>query len=277
MGRSALFFFTACAASIWLSPARALESPWIIGAQADTRLLADHGRNAPARAGVEIKLKPGWKTYWRYPGDAGVPPRFDWSGSENLAAADVKWPAPERFVDESGAKSIGYRGHIVFPILVRPADPARPVRLKLKFDFAVCDKLCVPADADLALEIPAGAGAPLDLLDQAERRVPRRVAVGENIAGLAVSRVSLERGAKPRVFVDGSAAESSADLFAEGPTPDWALPVPTPIAGAPSGQQRFAFELDGMPPGATEEDAVLRLTAIAENQAIEVTTVADGK
>ena len=88
MNRSALFFFVTLAAGAGLSPARALESPWVTGAQADTRLLADHAANAPVRAGVEIKLKAGWKTYWRYPGDAGVPPRFDWSGSENLAADD---------------------------------------------------------------------------------------------------------------------------------------------------------------------------------------------
>src|SRR4029077_19572234 len=168
----------------WLTPAHALETPWVMGAQMDTRLLADHGVNAPVRAGVEIKLKAGWKTYWRYPGDAGVPPRFDWSGSENVAAVEVKWPAPERFVDESGAKSIGYYGDIVFPLVVRPADPARPVRLKLKLDFAVCDKLCVPADAELLLPMPAGERADIGLLVATAEREPPRVPLGENTNGL---------------------------------------------------------------------------------------------
>jgi DsbC/DsbD-like thiol-disulfide interchange protein len=232
-------------------------------------LLADHGANAPVRAGVEIKLKAGWKTYWRYPGDAGVPPRFDWSGSVNLAAVDVKWPAPERFVDESGSQSIGYHGDIVFPLIVRPADPARPVRLKLKLDFAVCQKLCVPADAELALEIPAGESAPLDLLDQAERRVPRRASLGENAGGLAITGVKLERGAMPRVLVEGSAPAGSFDLFAEGPDDHWALPLPEKIEPK-DGKLRFKLVIDGAPPGGPPIPQKLVLTLVADDKAIEV-------
>jgi DsbC/DsbD-like thiol-disulfide interchange protein len=269
MNRSALFFFVAFAAGAWLTPARALESPWVTGEQADARLLADHGANAPIRAGVEIKLKAGWKTYWRYPGDAGVPPRFDWTGSENLAAVDVKWPAPERFVDESGSKSIGYHGDIVFPFIVRPVDPARPVSLKLKLDFAVCKKLCVPADAELVLEIPAGERAPLGLLDQAERRVPRRASLGENAGGLAVTRVSLERDATPHVLIEGSAPEGSPDLFAEGPDDRWALPLPEKIESK-DGKFRFQLVIDGTPPGGPPIPSKLILTLVAGDKAIEV-------
>jgi DsbC/DsbD-like thiol-disulfide interchange protein len=269
MKRFALFFFVALAASAWLTSARALESPWVTGAEADARLLADHGANAPIRAGVEIRLKTGWKTYWRYPGDAGAPPRFDWSGSENLAAVLVKWPAPERFVDESGSQSIGYHGDIVFPLIVRPADPARPVRLKLKLDFAVCQKLCVPADAELALEIPAGESAPLDLLDQAERRVPWRASLGENIEGLAITGVKLERGAMLRVLVEGSAPAGSFDLFAEGPDDRWALPLPEKIESK-DGKLRFKLVIDGAPPGGPPIPQELVLTLVAGDKAIEV-------
>jgi DsbC/DsbD-like thiol-disulfide interchange protein len=269
MNRSALFFCVALAAIAWLTPARAFESPWVAGTQVDARLLADHGTNAPVRAGVEIKLKAGWKTYWRYPGDAGVPPRFDWSGSENLAAVDVQWPAPVRFVDESGSKSIGYHGDIVFPLVVRPADPARPVRLKLKLDFAVCEKLCVPADAEMALEIPAGENAPLALLDQAERRVPRRTSPGENAEGLAITRVSLERNATPHVLIEGSAPDGALDLFAEGPDDRWALPLPEKIESK-DGKFRFQLAIDGAPPGGPPIPAKLILTLIAGDTAIEV-------
>jgi DsbC/DsbD-like thiol-disulfide interchange protein len=274
MNRSALFFFPAIAVGCWLTPAHALESPWVTGTQVDARLLADRGANAPVRAGVEIKLKTGWKTYWRYPGDAGVPPRFDWSGSENLAAIEVKWPAPERFVDESGAKSIGYHGDIVFPLRVRPADPARPVRLKLKLDFAVCEKLCVPADAELMLEIPVGESAPLGLLDQAERRVPRRASLGENAGGLAITRVSLERGASPHVQIEGSAPGGSFELFAEGPDDRWALPLPEEIESK-DGKLRFQLTIDGAPPGGPPIPSKLILTLIAGDKAIEVETPLD--
>jgi DsbC/DsbD-like thiol-disulfide interchange protein len=269
MIRSALFLFIALAVGCWLSPAHALESPWVLGAEADARLLADHAANAPPRAGVEIRLKAGWKTYWRYPGDAGVPPRFDWSGSENVAAIEVKWPAPERFVDESGAKSIGYYGDIVFPLVVRPADPARPVRLKLKLDFAVCDKLCVPADAELLLEIPAGESASLGLLDRAAERVPPHVSLGENANGLSITRVSLERGATPRALVEGTAPAGTFDLFAEGPNDRWALPLPEKIESK-DGKLRFRLPIDGAPLGGPPIPSKLILTLIAGDKAIEV-------
>jgi DsbC/DsbD-like thiol-disulfide interchange protein len=269
MGRSALFLFIVLATGAWLSPARALESPWVMGAQADARLLADHAANAPLRAGVEIRLKAGWKTYWRYPGDAGVPPRFDWSGSENLAAVEVKWPAPERFVDESGAKSIGYHGDIVFPLGVRPTDPARPVRLKLKLDFAVCEKLCVPAEAELLLEIPAGESASLGLLDRFAQRVPPRVSLGENTNGISITRVSLERGATPRALVEGTAPAGSFDLFAEGPDDRWALPLPEQIESK-GGKLRFRLLIDGAPSGGPPIPPKLILTLIAGDKAIEV-------
>jgi DsbC/DsbD-like thiol-disulfide interchange protein len=268
MGRSALFFFAAFAVSA-VAPAHAVESPWVAGAQADARLLADHAANAPIRAGVDIKLRPGWKTYWRYPGDAGVPPRFDWSGSENLAEAAVKWPAPERFVDESGSQSIGYHGEIVFPVIVRPVDAARPVRLKLKLDFAVCEKLCVPAEADLALDIPAGHDTPLDLIDRAERRVPRRAALGENVGGLAVTGAKLEGGATPRALVEASAPAGAIDLFAEGPDDRWALPLPEKVESN-DGRRRFRLAIDGAPPNGPSVPAKLVLTLVAEGAAIEV-------
>jgi DsbC/DsbD-like thiol-disulfide interchange protein len=274
MRHAALFLLGLGALAAPLAPARALESPWLRGDQADARLVADHAANAPIRAGVEIQLKPGWKTYWRYPGDAGVPPRFDWSGSENLAEARVRWPAPQRFVDESGAQSIGYHGGIVFPIAVRPKDPAQPVRLKLKLDFAVCEKLCIPAEAELTLAIPAGASASLDLIDRAEQRIPRRLALGETAAGLTISRVHLERGATPHALIEGSASAGSLDLFAEGPDDRWSLPLPEKIESK-DGKLRFRLTIDGAPPGGSPLPPKLVLTLVGKDAAIEVETPLD--
>ena len=90
------------------APARAADaSPWAEDTRSAVRLIAGANKNgeAPLRAGIEIKLQPGWKTYWRYPGDSGVPPRFDFSGSENLKAAKVLYPAPHLFTDEAGNRS----------------------------------------------------------------------------------------------------------------------------------------------------------------------------
>src|SRR3981081_2121280 len=86
--------------------------------RAAIRLIAGSQRKAADatvyRAGVEIRLADGWKTYWRYPGDSGVPPRFDFTRSRNVKSVTVRWPAPQRLTDESGT-SIGYKHEGVFP------------------------------------------------------------------------------------------------------------------------------------------------------------------
>ena len=100
--------------------------------------------------------------------------------------------------------------------------------------------------------------------------MPRRGAVGDQVVP-AIRSVMREAGTgKPRFVVD-VAVQPGADvaLFVEGPTPEWALPLPQPVAGASEGLQRFAFELDGLPPGGSAAGAVLRLTAVSGEQAVE--------
>jgi DsbC/DsbD-like thiol-disulfide interchange protein len=123
-------------------------SPWASDLHSQVRLIA--GTNAPQhptlRAGLDIKLAPGWKTYWRYPGDSGMPPRFNFAGSRNVKDVQILWPAPERMAD-GGGQSIGYHDRVIMPLRVTPIDPAQPVLLSLKLDYAVCEKLCLPVQA----------------------------------------------------------------------------------------------------------------------------------
>jgi DsbC/DsbD-like thiol-disulfide interchange protein len=227
------------------------------------------------RAGVEIRLKVGWHTYWRYPGDAGVPPKFDFSGSQNVKQVHVLWPAPQR-LREGGGTSIGYARDLILPLHVVPQDSAKPVTLRLKLDYAVCEKLCVPAEAKAELPLRSASSAQDVALAAAEAQVPRQHALGE---GRTIAIRSVRRqtdAARPRVLVDVAApAGVPVDLFAEGPTPQWALPVPVALDGAPEGLRRFAFDLDGAPAGASYEGALITLTAVGQQDAIEVATRLD--
>lgn len=239
------------------------------------RLIAGARSGDAMRAGIEIKLAPGWKTYWRYPGDSGVPPRFDFAGSQNVKSVAIAWPAPHRFSDESGI-TIGYKDEVIFPLRIVPQDPAKPVVLRVKADYAICEKLCIPAEGRAELPLD-GRRSSLDaVLAAAEDLVPRRAKLGDS-APLAVRAVRREAsGEHPRVVVDvASPGQGPIDLFAEGPTPEWALPVPETVAGAPPGLQRFAFVLDGLPPGASADGALLTLTLVTGAGAIEVSTHLD--
>ena len=227
-----------------------------------------------ARAGVEIRLDPGWKTYWRYPGDSGVPPTLDFTGSKNIKSVTTLWPAPERFADGAGGYSIGYRGDVVLPLRIVPSDASKPSSLRLKLGYAVCGKLCVPAQADLDLTLSGKAGAEEPTLAAAEARVPRRVALGAS-ATFGITSVHHEtEGKNGRVVVVVAAPENvPVDLFVEGPTPEWALPLPQPAnstRGSAPGTRLFTFDLDGLPPGAHAEGALLTFTAVSPGDAIEV-------
>jgi DsbC/DsbD-like thiol-disulfide interchange protein len=215
-------------------------------------------------AGVELKLGPGWHTYWRYPGDAGVPPRFDFSGSQNVAAVTVRYPAPQAIVDETGT-ALGYERHVVFPLQITPKKPGHPVKLHLILDYAICEKLCVPAKGEATLSLAAGQSSQAKLLAAAEARVPKLT--DASTLGLVARRG--KSGAD--VLVDIAAAnDTPVQLFVEGPTAEWALPVPKPVGGAPAGKQRFSFTLDGLPPGVKPQAPVdLTFTAVEGDRAYQ--------
>jgi DsbC/DsbD-like thiol-disulfide interchange protein len=261
------------------APARAQDaSDWDGQAHTAARLIAGSKiKTADSeflRAGVEIKLDPGWKTYWRDPGDSGVPPTLDFSGSNNVKSVTLLWPAPELFSDGAGGNSIGYVDHVILPLHIAPADAAKPSSLQLKFGYAVCGNLCVPVEANLKLPL-TGDGAEEAALEKAEIRVPRRVALGQaggsDGKGLAILALRREPGdAHERVVVDVAAPVGApVSLFVEGPTPDWSLPVPQPTGNAGATRQ-FTFDLDGLPPDTKASGATLTFTAVSGGDAIEV-------
>lgn len=114
-------------------------------------------QNVPAA--LRVRMEGNWKIYWRTPGDAGLPPALDWSGSENFADYTMHWPAPHRFTIFD-IDNIGYKREAVFPLDIALSEAGKPLSLKLRLDLLVCDDICVPETHDIAFSLPAGAAAP---------------------------------------------------------------------------------------------------------------------
>lgn len=93
--------------------------------------------------GLTIHLASGWKTYWRAPGDGGIPPRFNWAGSQNVKGASVQFPVPDVSVN-NGIRTIGYKEAVTLPIRFRLDDPSKPVTLRGEVEIGVCEEICVP-------------------------------------------------------------------------------------------------------------------------------------
>ena len=115
LGVGAIFVLAAL-----VGDAMAAASPWDRTDVSEARLVAaqDAVGDSTVTLGLQIRLAPGWKTYWRSPGEAGFPPRLDWSGSTNLAGVEMAWPAPQRFLEIGDLMTHGYKDEVVFPITV---------------------------------------------------------------------------------------------------------------------------------------------------------------
>ncbi len=182
------------------------SSPW----QRDTHSArAAAGGIAQRRVllgGIAIQLQPGWKTYWRTPGDSGVPPRFDFSKSDNVEAVTVLWPAPMKFDDGAGGQSLGYKQQVVLPLRIVAKNADKPVTLRAEINYAVCDKLCIPVEASSRTRAFASVASTEDgALSAALDTVPKPANIGDPNP-LTIRDV--KRDGKANVLVDVTAPEA---------------------------------------------------------------------
>jgi DsbC/DsbD-like thiol-disulfide interchange protein len=236
------------------------------------RLVAGRTRTASGNylAGVEIGLDEGWKTYWRMPGDSGVPPSFDWNGSSNVAAIRVLYPAPER-MSEAGGHAIGYKRSVLLPVEVKPQDPTKPVTLKLELEYGVCRDICIPATGKFDLAIPAGAaGASPPEIAAALERVPR-LQPARRKGDPELKQVAINGGsAAPKLTIEAAFAgdPNHADVFVEAPEGLY-VPLPRKVGGAKDGVVRFEADL-GRDLARDLKGKRLTLTLVGDGGATEV-------
>ncbi len=140
-------------------PARAQSSGYTPASVAEIDVLPGwRATDGTQMAAIRIRLADGWKTYWRAPGEAGIPPSFDWTGSVNLGAVAFHWPVPEVF-DQNGMRTIGYKHELVLPVTLTPKRADRAITLKGQISLGVCRDVCMPMQADLFANMPATAQA----------------------------------------------------------------------------------------------------------------------
>jgi DsbC/DsbD-like thiol-disulfide interchange protein len=270
--RMALGFTATLLASSLAVEARAQDaSPWLRDGHSAIRLLAGSRSGAVLMGGIAFQLQPGWKTYWRTPGDSGVPPRFDFSKSDNIEAVTILWPAPTKFDDGAGGHSLGYHDQVVLPLRIVVKNADKPVTLRATVNYAVCEKLCVPVDAEPELAFTSVASTEDSALSAALDTVPKPANIGDPNP-LTIRDVKRDGKTKVQVDVVVPANAGNVNLFVEGPTPDWSLPIPEPVEHSPAGVKRFAFELDGLPPGTSPDGAALKLTLVGHDRSYEFNT-----
>ncbi|MCW9042471.1 MAG: protein-disulfide reductase DsbD family protein [Pseudopelagicola sp.] len=218
-------------------------------------------------AALRIELKEGWKTYWRAPGDAGIPPILDWSLSGNLASTHMTWPTPVVF-DQSGMRSIGYKNAVILPIALEPRRDGRPVKLRGTLDIGVCKDICVPQRLKVRATLPADA-------DQRDPRIAAALAarpLSASEAELRAIRCTISptaNGLRIGLEIDMPSAGAPEAAVVESGLPDvWVAAPKTRRAG---GTLFAETEMQHVSGGVFMLDrSALRVTVIGRKHAVDI-------
>ena len=211
------FFVLLTILFIAVSPVFGAASPWWKNNHGSVRLISAGNTissETEINLGLQFRMKPGWKIYWRSPGDAGFPPRVIWKGSLNLKKAEIQWPAPEKFT-VIGLETFGYKDEVVLPIDILLHNPNKSLKAKAKINYLTCSDICIPYETTLGLFLPAGSKstAPeIFLIDDFKALVPKKI-TGKNRMILDASvfgklgqqtlRVSIKKSQHPTLLIEG--------------------------------------------------------------------------
>jgi thiol:disulfide interchange protein DsbD len=221
----------------------------------------------PLAVGVRLEMQKGWHTYWRNPGDSGLPTRVRWDLPAGFAAGEIRWPYPARF-RTGPLVSYGYENVVLLPVEIRvpAAVVAAEVRLAVRVDWLECQEACLPGRAEVSLTLPvkaaASPGPHAALFAEARRLLPRRDPAWRFSASTSDTGVTL--------VVRGPRAEALREAYFYAVTPrllDYGKPQALTREGA---VHHLALALD--PNGAPAERLAGVLVALTGSRttAVEV-------
>ncbi|WP_274610748.1 protein-disulfide reductase DsbD domain-containing protein [Rhodovulum imhoffii] len=213
-------------------------------------------------AGLRLDLEPGWKTYWRIPGEAGIPPRFDWSASENLKGVRIHWPRPILFT-QNGMRSLGYEEKVVLPLELTPANPDAPMHLRLRIGMGVCKEICMPLTLELSARIPADTPPAALNAWMARRPLPAGAAHVKGVkCALSPARTGLRLTAEIEMPSLGGQETAIFELRGAGA---WLSDSPTRRTG-----NRLSAGADLSGDTLIVDRSALRITVLGNDTAVEI-------
>lgn len=251
--------------------ASALSGPWVELPNAKARLVVTGDpMSGYLQAGLEIELDEDWKTYWRFPGDSGIPPTLDWSKARNVANASLRFPAPQRFKDEYG-QSVGYKHNVIFPIDIELARIGRPTQLEIDAILGICREVCIPVTERFSLKVPpifVASQDAKDVLVKANANIPGLFSESNTEAqGNLLIETSEREGTTPLLSIRVPLGLEIVDVFVEGPE-TWFLSLPQK-ATSDETHQLWQLPLDGTPVGKKPWGAQMRVTMVGTDQSFE--------
>ncbi|MCF2904727.1 hypothetical protein L0666_06990 [Octadecabacter sp. CECT 8868] len=246
------------AAPVWAGPADGVvELEVLPGWRTD---------NGTHMAGLQLQLADGWKTYWRAPGDGGIPPRFGWQGSQNLTGAAFHWPVPEVF-DQNGMRSIGYSQSVVIPVELSVTDDTAPALMRGQVQIGVCDEICVPVLLEFDTALPADGARDPAIIAALLDRPQTSVEAGVGDVTCAIDPV--ENGLRVTARVDmPPMAGDEAVVIEAGDQQVWVSQPQTWRDGDALFARSDMIHVNGG--GFALNRSEVRITVIAGNQSVDI-------
>ncbi|ABG32912.1 hypothetical protein CEP88_06660 [Roseobacter denitrificans] len=224
-------------------------------------------------AALRLTLAPGWKTYWRAPGDAGIPPRFDWSYSRNLEAVGISWPTPKVF-DQNGMRSVGYDNTLVIPLRIEPKHNNQPVSLNARMELGICSDICIPHELELSGEIPGDTPNPTPAIAAALAQQPYSASeAGVRATECSISPTSDGLQIEARVTMP-SAGDPEYIVIEPGPGDIWVSEAKTKRRGGTIVATSDMVNVNGGP--IALDRSAIRITVLGSKYAVDIRGCAGG-
>lgn len=255
-------------------PAAAGMGAWATGDKARVRLIsAGVDVNGRLAGGIEIELAPGWKTYWRTPGAAGIAPQVDFSASTNVKDVAISYPVPHRYDDGYAVTNV-YEGRTILPLAIAMGDATAPLDLRLSLDIGVCEEVCIPEHFDAELTVPPGDddAAAAAALAGVRQQLPGPPEPGV----LGVESFARSGGSDDKPVFDFTLDVPDAkdtEIFVEGPA-DWYARVPELVSGD-KGRATYQVTFDRLGADTPIDGAKVTVTIITADRAVEQTVGLD--
>ncbi|MET4100593.1 DsbC/DsbD-like thiol-disulfide interchange protein [Roseovarius sp. MBR-78] len=218
-------------------------------------------------AALRFVLAPGWKTYWRAPGEAGIPPRFDWRGSRNVAAVEILWPTPQQ-TTTNGLRTIGYAHELVLPVRVTPARAGQAVALSGDLEIGVCSEVCVPVETQVSLDLPLSGGNRDPRIAAALAARPYTAAEA-GVGHVRCQVAPIEGGMELRAEIEMAQRGAQEMVVVESGDPDlWVAQADTARSGNRISARTAIYHVDGR--GFVLDRGALRFTVLSRGDAVDI-------
>lgn len=270
-----IFFVTLIVAFLSAFSSANATSDWVSGLGYKARLIEGSRQvDGTFQAAFEIVLEKGWSTYWRVPGEHGIPPIFEFNHSSNVKDAVIHWPAPDVFIAGAGL-SIGYKDRVVLPFTVTPETKNQKVELNVVAFFGVCSEICVPADANASVSFyPQNKiSADQPIIDEAFLRVPSQ-SISDGLDVKDASFVFSDDAEYVYLQIQIPENANNVSILTEGPQ-DWFFdPYVTNVSGASGNDAKMKTYMAKVSlyrhvRTALSGEEQLRVTVITDGTAIE--------